>query len=421
MGVFSLSGFNMAAGDQSTTTADWLVKYLYADGLNEEALVSSNALLKYVEKDKSFTSSKGMVIPVSTSNTQVGYATNADAYAARAGGTGDEFLVPVRTMLGMFTLSSNLVRLTEAGSDESQFVNILERDVDGATENFGQEVNLALYGRNLGERARVHATTAISGTSLTLANPEDAAYFAVDMRVSAINPADDTLRDSGDFISITAINPITGVLTGDANWSNISGITTGDILIRWGTRNTRLDGLAGWCPETPSSSFLGVNQTLNRVSNAGVYVDVSSYAIRPGLLRAAAVMKGQLGQGMSKAPFFMNPADVMEIVSSVEAVKVVETELKTKYNVGLDVIEVLGCKIIEDRHCPVGRAFVIPQDAFTLGTAGDCPHLDEQDGKAFHYDRQNGRLECVMAFDGNSYSSRVNTLAHIKLPTRTPL
>ena len=415
----------MASGvDQTTTTADWLIKYLYADGLNEEALVSSNALLMYVEKDKSFTSSKGLVVPVSASNTQVGYATNADAYAARAGGTGADFTVPVRKMLGFGALDSHLVRLTEAGSDESQFTNILERDIDGATTNFGQELNIALYGRNLGERSRVHATTAISTTVLTLANPEDAAFYALDMRISAIDPATNLLRDSGDFVTIVGIDPIEGTLAADAPWSNISGIALGDILIRWGTRNTRIDGLAGWVPTTAnlSTNFLGVNQTVSRTTYAGVYVDVSGYAIRPGLLRAAAVMEGQLGQGFSKkSPIFMNPADAMEIVASVESVKVVETSMTTKYNVGIDAVEVLCCTIVKDRHCPVGTAFMVPKDAFTLGSAGDAPRIDNQDGRNLSYERTTGQLQFVMAFDGNAFSQKVNTLAQIKLPVRTPL
>ncbi len=412
------------AGNTDLSTADYLIKYMYRDGLDEDALTSSNALLAYVEREYDFTSSKGKVIAAPGTNAQAGSVTNADAYAARAGATGVNFTVPVRKMFAFGSLSSDLVRLTEAGSDESQFANALSRDIDTATEAFGQEINQRLYGRNLGERARVHATTAISTVTLTLANPEDAAFFSIDMRVSAINPADNTLRDSGDYVTLVGVDPIAGTLTADGNWSGISGITTGDILIRWGTRNASLDGLQGWNPETAnlSASFLGVNQTTNRATTAGVYVDVSGYAIRPGLLRAAAVAEGMLGRAHAKsAPIFMNPADKMEIVASVESVKVVETSMKTKYSVGLDAVEVLGCTIISDRHCPVGRAFQVPKGAFTFGTAGKQPKIDDQDGRRLHYDRQNGRLEFIMAADGNAYSECVNKLTHIKLPTRTPL
>lgn len=409
-------------GSTTTSTADYLVKYLYADGLDEEALVSSNALLAYVERDRNFTSSKGKVIAAPTTNGQGGYVTNADAYAARAGALGVNFTVPVRRLMHVGALQAEVVRLAEAGGDESQFASALTRDIDGATEAFGQELNQRLYGRSLGERARVHATTAISATVLTLANPEDAAFFAQDMRVSAVDPATGLIRDSGDFVTLVNVDPIAGTLTADAPWSNIASIALGDILIRWGTLNASLDGLAGWCPETAnlSSNFLGVNQNINRTTVAGVYVDVSSYAIRPGLLRAAAVAEGQLGRGFSKnAPIFVNPADKFEIVASVEAVKVVETSMSTKYNIGLDVVEVLGCTLVSDRHCPVGRAFQVKKGSFTLGSAGNQPGLDDIDGRTFLYQRQTGSMEFAMAFDGNSYSEAVNTLMHIKLPTRT--
>lgn len=412
------------AGNTDLSTADYLIKYMYKDGLDEDALTSSNALLAYVERDYDFTSSKGKVIAAPGTNAQAGSVTNADAYAARAGSTGVNFTVPVRRMFAFGALSSDLVRLTEAGSDESQFANALSRDIDTATEAFGQEINQRLYGRNIGERARVHATTAISTTVLTLANPEDANFFSVDMRVSAIDPATGSYRDSGDFVTLTNVDPVAGTLTADANWSNIASIALGDILVRWGTRNASLDGLAGWNPSTAnlSASFLGVNQTINRATVAGMYADVSGYSIRQAFIKASAVSENLLGRhGASSSPWFMNPSDVAEIKMSVEAIKVVETSMKTKYSVGLDTVEVLGCRIVSDRHCPVGEAFQIPQGAFTLGTAGKQPKIDDQDGRRLNYDRQNGRLEFIMAMDGNSYSDCVNRLSHIKLPTRTPL
>lgn len=405
---------------QTTTTAEYLIKFLYSDGLDESALMGANKLLSHVERDRKFTSSKGKVVATPGANGQGGYATNADAYAARAGASGQDFLVPMRKKLHVGELSGDLVRLTEAGGDESQFCNILTRDVDGATENFGQELNQRLYGKTLGERARIHATTAISTVTLTLANPEDAAFFEVDMRVSAVDPATNLLRDSGDFVTIVAIDPILGTLTADAAWSNIASIALGDILIRWGIRNVDFDGLAAWVPETPSASFLGVDQTTNRARFAGVYLDISGYAIRPGFIRAKAVSQNMLGKGFENDPFFMNPVDVSEIEASVEAVRIVDVKLDTKYDVGIDAIKVLGCTVVADRHCPVGRAFQVPAGAFTLGSAGDQPSMEDQDGKRFHYDRTTGMLTFGMAFDGNSYSERPNRLVQLKLPVRTP-
>jgi hypothetical protein len=412
------------AGNTDLTTAEYLIKVMYEDGLDEDALTSTNAALAYVEREYDFTSTtKEIATPIS--NGQGGYGTYADAYAARAGATGDRFVVPLRRLYHFGGLSQEAVRLSEAASRESWFADVLERDVNGATENFGQELNGRIYGRNRGDRALVHATTAISGTSLTLANPEDAAYFAKDMRVAALNGGTGALRgDATDFITVVSVNDVTGVIVADQNWSNIDSIALGDILIRWNMRNISLDGLAGWCPTTAdeSTDFLGVNQTLNRSSVAGVYVDVSSLPIRQAFLKAASVAELRLGKGFTKgAPIFVNPADANEFIMNLENVRTVDGNIETKYSAGIDSLQVLGCTLVKDRHCPVGHAYQIPKGAFTFGTAGQAPKIEQPDGRRLSFNRQTGQLEFTMALDGNLYSTMVNRLVHIKLPIRQAL
>lgn len=378
-------------------------------------------MLAHVDHDTKFATQgqQKLYIPVPYSNGQGIGPTNADAYTARSGAKGYQFEVPQRRIIHFGEITADVVRNAEAGGSEEQFVDALMYDIDGATENFGQEINQRLYGSALGTRALVHATTAISGTVLTLANPEDAQFFEIDMLVSVMNGSDDTLRDSGDYVTITAVDPIAGTLTADANWSNITGTTTGDKLVRRGFRAASIDGLDGWVPVTPVADFLGVNQTLYRTRLAGTYVDVSSSNIRQGVLRAISVARGQIGAKYnSKDPWFMNPADKMHFVQSVESVKVNDIQLKTKYNVGLEAVEILGARIVEDRHCPVGHAFQVPEGAFTFATAGAQPKIEEIDGKRFNYNRQTGYLEFTLAADCNAYSKAVNRLARMKLPTR---
>lgn len=402
------------------TSAEWLTKKAYRKGLDKDALVSANAMLAHVEHEKSFATPEGIYVNAPSANGQGIGPTNATAYTARGGQTGMKFLVPQRRMIHFGELTADIVRNTEAGDDETQFGNILTADIDGATENFGQEINQRLYRDVVGMRALVHPTTAISTTLLTLANPEDAAFFEEGVLVQGINPADGTLRDA-DAVLVEKVDTLAGTITGTTSWTTtISGLVANDILIRSGFRNISLDGLSGWVPVTPSASFLGVNQTINRARRAGVYVDVSGFAIRPGLLRAFAVFQQQLGNHFDEsAPIFMNPSDKMEIVASVEAVKVVDTKLDTKYGVGLKAVEVLGCKIVADRHCPVGQAFMVPKKAFTLGTAGNQPKIDNIDGKMFHYARETGQLQFVLALDGNSYSRAIASIGRIALPVRS--
>lgn len=406
----------------TAATADFLAKTLYGKGLDKDALVSENPLLSFVEHSTKFAlnGQKKLVIPVPYANSQGIGPTNAIAYASRSTKVGDVFEVPQRRKIHFGEMEADVIRNTKASGNDAQFVDILQDEIDGATANFGQEINSDLYRSNKGYRAKVHASTAPSTTSLTLANPEDAQFFEIGMQVSAVDPANGTVRDSGDYVTLTAIDSTTGVLTASGNWSGISGIAVGDWLVRRGAVDATIDGLDGWCPQTAVTDFLGVNQTLHRERLAGVYYDGSDKNIRNAFISFDAKCKLQIGRKFeNKAPLFMNPMDVAQIKGSVEAVRVVSTSVENSFNVGVDAVEILGQTIIEDRHCPVGHAFRVPKGAFTFGTAGNQPELEEIDGNVLTHNRQTGVVEFTLALDGNAYSDgKVNQLARLLLPTR---
>jgi hypothetical protein len=403
----------------SLSAADWLAKKLYADGLDKEMLVYKNPFLRHMEHETDFASNKGMDIPAPYVNAQGIGPDNATAFANESASAGVMFTVPQRHIIGGYVLDSDLVRNTLAGGSEAQFTNILQREVDGATEQFGQELNQRAYGTNDGARSLVHASTAPSTTTLTLANPEDAQFYEPGMKIAAFDTATGTLRNSGASVLVTKVDPIAGTLTGSTNWTTtIAALAVGDSLIRAGMNTKDLDGIKGWVPSTVSGSdsFLGVNRSVYRTRLAGVYVDVSAYNIRTAFLKAFAVARNQISGFDSKAPIFINPANLMSIKQSVEAVKIVDTTMDDKYNIGLDVCQVLGYNFVEDRHCPLNECFVVPGDAFSLGSAGKQPYIDDQDGKKFNYNRQTGKLEFVVAFDGNTFSRATNSLMRVKLP-----
>lgn len=413
----------------SASTAQWLTKKMYRSGLDKDALCSSNALLSHVEHEQKFATPEGLYVNAPSANGQGLGPTNQKAYTARTGNKGNKFLVPQRRMLHFGELDADIVRNTEAGGDEQQFTNILVNDIDGATENFGQEINQRLYGDSLG--GRCFATFAAAVATLTdaagLPNPEAAAFFEEGMLIALYDQATGLPRNTGTAVTVQKVDTILGTVTASTSWTTtISAGANGDALYRAGFNASEtgglasLDGLNGWVPVTPVANFLGVDQTINRARSAGVYADISGFPIRPGFIRAQAVLSNQLGNRFdAKSPIFMNPSDKAEIVQSVEAVRVVDMKLDTKYGVGVSGVEVLGSVIISDRHCPVGSAYMVPKKAFTLGTAGNQPKIDEIDGRMYNYSRQTGTLEFVLALDGNSYSRAISSIARFKLPVRS--
>lgn len=401
---------------------EWVAKRLYRNGVNKDALTSGNELLKHLKHESTFASQNGIFISTPKSNGQGIGTTAAGAYANRFGNKGDRFTVPQRTVRYFGELTDDVVKNATYGTDESQLIDAVENDVDGATEAFGQELNEMAYRSNNGVRA--YAT--FSGAVATLTNaagdltPEAVTLFDLNMRIVAGNPgAAFALRDSGDFVTIIAVDPIAGTITADAVWSNISGITNLDGLLRQDTLNSYMDGLAGWAPAVPTT-FLGVNQATAPGRLCGTYVDVSGYNVRDAFIKGFAKFKLHLGSNFdAKSPIFMNPLDVAEIESSIEAIRVVDGEMPSKYNVGIKTKTILGYTLVEDRHCPVGSAFVVPKDAFTLGTAGPMADLFKPAGQRFTYNPQTGLLSFVILTLGNTYSQYTAKLGQLKLPTRS--
>lgn len=404
-------------------TADYLAKQLYADGLDKDALVDGNVLLSYVKHNTDFTlvgSNKTLTIPVPYANPQGMGPTNATAATNKGTKVGTFFLVPQRRMFHYGEFNTDLLRNTEAAGSSAQFVNAFQDEIDGATNNFGQEINHRLYGSVKGYRAKVHPTTAPSTTTLTLANPEDVVFFEPGMYVQAVDPGTGTLRASTK-IQITKVNMSLGTITGSANWSTISGIAVGDWLIRADFLDASIDGLDGWVPVTASASFLSVDQTVFRERLAGVYYDGSTQSIRQAFIRFKAVCDAQIGMKFkgSKAPIFMNPADLAQIVSAVEAVRTVTDATVNNFGVGIAGVEILGHTVIADRSCPLGTCYQIPKESCVFATAGNQPKLDKGgSASAFHFDPATGVTNYVFALDGNFIVPKVNTVARMTLPTR---
>lgn len=410
-----------------TSDVDWIAKKLYKNGLDKNALMSANALLAHVEHETSFATAKGIEVNAPLNNGQGLGTTNADAYASRGGNAGVSFTVPQRKLRHYGSLTADVVQNAENGGDETQFASAVATDVDGATEGFGQEINQELFKKNIGYRCYATFSGAVATLTDSAGNvtPEAAAFFEKDMYLQTVDPAGaGTVRTGGSGttgLKVTGVDFINGTVTVAANWSTITGTTNLDALVRTSRKDSCLDGLDGWAPVTPSTSFLGVNQALNPGRVCGVYYDISGFGVREGFIRGFSKFKQALGNRFDKkAPIVMNPADLGEIKSAVENTRVLDTPIATKYNISVDAVTIDGYLLMEDRHCPVGNAYLVPRKAFTLGTAGNFATLETLgDGKRFHYNRQTGDVEFTLLMLGNSYSRAVSSLGHLKLATRT--
>ena len=410
------------------SAADFMFKKLYADGLPKDNLLRGKQLLQWMNHETDFTTHKGIEIPVPHTKPQGYGSTNANAAAAVTSSVGSSFVVPQRHVTQYGAIDGTVVRNAINGSNTSHFADAMEREVDGNTESLGETLNAASYGSSDGIRSYIAASGAINTTNLPLRNPEDAQLYEIGMRLQFINPANGALRTGGTgYVVVTKVNSITGNLTlsGTLN-AEVTSVALGDGIIRWSMNNADLDGIRGWCPDEAvvniATPYLGVDRSVYRTRLAGIYLDKSTMPVRSGILAALALAKGHVGKKFEKsAPWFANPKNIGQLRQTVEAGKFLTKAMEDKYGIGIDAFEVDGHTFIEDEHCPVDELILIGKEAFTRGSCGDQPYIDDSDGNKFNYARSGsnaGQLEFCLAHDGNTYSYQPWNIMRLKISSQ---
>jgi hypothetical protein len=399
-----------------------MFKTMYADGIDPKQLVRDKPLLQWAPHKTNFTTARGFEVPAPYVNPQGIGPTNATAAANEVSTKGVAFLVPQRHHYAFGAIDGEVVRNAESGDNESQYVDAMEREIDGATEALGVEIHQRMYGDKSGVRSYLSATTTINSTTWTLANEEDAQYYEVGMKIVPVNPATGLPR-VGTAVSVSSVNGVTLICSGNIN--SFTSAAAGDGIARDGFATAGggldLDGLNGWCPITVASSgdsFNGVDRYVYRNRLAGVYVDISNDPIRSGFIKAKAKAKAQVGTMFeASAPFFINPKNLAQIMQSVEQAKITDLELADTYEIGLEAVKIMGHTFVSDSLCPVNTAYLVGTGAFARATCGDQPKLDNIDGNEFFFNRRTGVLEFVMVHDGNTVALKPYNIMRVSLPT----
>lgn len=405
------------SADQSAV--QFLYRQLYSDGIDQEALNRNKPLMEWTKNKSDFTNSLGIKIPAPYVNPQGIAATNAGASAAEVASAGVVFTIPQRHHYAMIRIDADVVRNTVNGGDESQFTDLVTREVDGITEAIGVEVAQRMYGESNAIRSVLSATAVINTTTWTLANVEDAQYYEPNMKVVLVDPATGTAR-TGTAVTVQKVDPIAGTLLCSAAPNSFTSAAAGDGIARDTFVGIDFDGLKGWIPATisGSDSFLGVNRSTYRTRLAGVYVNGSNMPIRNAFIKAMSVAKSQVGTMFEKkSPFFINPKNLAQIVQTVEQTRVNSVEIEGKYGIGIEAVEALGHRFVEDSLCPVNECFLIGKNAWTRATCGKQPQIDTSgDGNDFWYNRSTGKIEAILAHDGGTGSYEAFNLLRMTLP-----
>lgn len=407
----------------TTQPADvsYISKVIYKDGIQQKQIVRDKPLLMYAPHNTKFTSAEGIHVPIIYGTGQGASATVVNASDNASPDQGSKFVVTQATYYTNFDISGKVVRNALKGNDDSFFLQQLKLAMDNAQETMGCELNRQAFGTSAGWRARV-GTTAPTGTTIILANPQDAVFFEPQMVCVMAATATGAIRGgTPGYFTVTKVDTSTGTLT--VNGTITTLITTpgaGDYIFRQGDAQNNASngivaaGLADWCPATVTATpFFTVDRSAFPSRLAGVRYPGSTDPLEVVFIKAMAQAKAEVGPGFKKGNIFVNPVNLAAIAASKEGGRWI-TE-PSSYEIGIDKFEINGFKFIEDAMCPVNVAYMVADGAYERASCGDAPYWNNFDGSDMWLDRTTDKYKGQLVHDGNFIGVHTQQIMRIDL------
>jgi len=374
-------------GNQTLANFTGAMKDLYNDFGVEDLTYKSNPLYALLPKWEEFYGDSHKV-PIVYGNSQNVSATFADALAGTSAGLVDAFFTTRQKNYSIASIDNELLEASK--NDSGSFIRGAKFVMDGAMKSLARQLSIQIYGAGTGNSGRLSATAAI-GATITLATPSDAVKFEVGQNLVA-----STTNGTGaqkTACAITKIDRANGVLTmaADVSGGGYSWAAS-DYLFLKGNYNNTIKGLDAWIPYDDratrlAASYFGVTRNTDSERLGGLIKDISSSPIEEGLQDA-------LNEGANIAEveydyIMMNPMDVSNLNkalgSKVQYVKATATmPSNANAQIGFDAIQLSYAggtvKVVGDRNCPRGRAFVLSTPYIQLASLGKPVRLFDQDG-----------------------------------------
>lgn len=398
-----------------------ILKEYSEPGWDRKMLVNGHPLMTQLDTDTDAMVGDYFKVPIQYARPAGRSHDAATAYAAEYGSKYKAFEVTPITDYLTFRMAGQVVRKAKESKDATAFANAVMQEVQSAIEGLGDNVAKEFYGNVGGYRGRVHPTTAISTTSLTLAYPSQAVNFSPGMQICAgdTDGTSGSLRDSGDYVTLVSVSISTGVLVADANWSNIASIAANDYLFQRGDFGVSLAGLESWNPATApgATSFFNVDRSVAPDFLGGMRGDLSSTdSLESAFITMDALTSIQVGNPFKEAEYFINPITMGSLQLSKEGQRFIDDG--NEYQIGIKKFRTSqGHVLVPDRDCPQGIARLIAKDALVHCTIGNQPALSEVDGIEMVWDVQNDLYTAQVVIDHALTARKPQGLARFILPT----
>jgi hypothetical protein len=378
------------------TTLSFALKTRYTDKRFDDMLGKDRPLLGMLNKDEGF-SGENLVVPMIYARPQgIAGSTLATAQGNQSNVAGAKFTVTTGDMTGVVSITDKVMQATR--NNEGAFLRARITETDNLYEQMMDEVAETVYGNSGGSKGII---AAIDTNVITLTEPTQVANFAVGMEV-VFSDDDGSLTShalrgtAGQSATIVGINAIDGTLTFAAG--EIAAITggggvvaVGDYMFREGlfrgnTGQLYFHGLQSFLwPDNSPPVLYGMTRTADVQKLAGSRIPaalITGAPIDERLTKLGTRMVSTYkGPGADKIFINPEPWDRLSLSMQTKGYRPLnDDETKFGYMAIEGVIGGRRVKIYPDRFCPIGTAFALRMQNWTLHSMGRLIHPVEEDG-----------------------------------------
>jgi hypothetical protein len=368
------------------TTFDAALKQHYTNDMVENMVYHDNPLLALMPKMKEF-GGRNLPVPLIYGNPQGRSATFTQAQSRGAATSSKlkDFLLTRVHDYSIATIDNETLEASKGNANA--FLEAATVEIDGAINTLTRSLAIAQYRQGFGEIGTVGV---INGSTITLSNVQEITNIEIDQQhVFASAVASGALRDSGDFLTVLAVDRDNGVITYTSAVAGVTGLIVGDSIFVRGDREdsatpamTKIAGIEAWNPyaAVTSTAFFGVDRTSDTTRLAGMRQDGSNKPIEEALLDAAARVARE---GWALTHFFMTYEKYAELEKSLGS-KVQYIDLKVNAEVFFRGITISGTKgvirCLGDQNCQPNRVRGVNLNYWKHYSLGEVCRVIDTDG-----------------------------------------
>lgn len=278
-------------------------------------------------------------------------------------------------------LTGEVIEASE--NDKGAIVRALKQESDAAHIRLKRSLSHNVWRDGAGDIGQI-ATGGISGTTLTLSNPEDIVHIEVGDVLTA-NPtrtgSSGTMR-AGNMV-VQTVDRDAGTFTVDAT---ATGLAAADYLYKLGDYDGCLKGFLAWVsPDASPGTLFGTTRTTDRVRLAGVRYDAADGEPLVEVIQGTLMRITRESKDAKPKYVFGNPTKGLQLQKELGG-KVEYVNVKSDDGVvGFEGIVVQTGKgkvtFIEDPNVPVNRLAVVDMRSWCFhALKGPIPRVLNLDG-----------------------------------------